>query len=139
MCIDTNKESTHPLEFPRAFESRLLVPKNEAPVFIISFNGPFFLRYEQFHRKYPLFRQKIMSLLLTVTLQIFKIRKRATKIIKVDSKSSNFQQNCKSRLAAELRQTCGSYSAVIGPTNCTCECSRITADLRHPKCTSFIW
>ena len=27
-------------------------------------NGPFFLRYGQFHLKYPLFRQKMMSLLL---------------------------------------------------------------------------
>ena len=30
-----------------------------------------------------------MSLLLTVTLQVFKIRKRGRKIIKVDSKSEN--------------------------------------------------
>ena len=53
-------------------ETDFLVPKNE-PQCSHFRQWALFLRYGQFHLKYPLFRQKMMSLLLTVTLQVFKI------------------------------------------------------------------
>ena len=85
----TNRRVNIPLGngFSRSLESRFLIPKNEAQCSHFRPMGPFFFRYRQSHLKYSLFSNKMMFLLLTVPLQVFKIRKRGRKIIKVDSKS----------------------------------------------------
>ena len=79
------KESPYPpgKEFSRSLESRFMVPKNEAQCSHFRSMGPFSWDMSNFISNILYFVKKMMSLLLTITWQVFKIKKRFVKKIVV--------------------------------------------------------